>query len=335
MAYPKITVLNHMTYMKKRTAKIQYIILHYTGSTQSKNQAYADVQTLDERIKKDGTKGLSSDFVVDDINILQLASNIDEWRSTAVQSWNPKTGGTEAGRYASNDNSVSIEMCSTMDKGGDFRIANHKYWRFTDAVLQNTGYLCGLLIVKYNIPKSHIIRHYDIMGKPCPGLLGWNLGPGSPNDDEYRKYVDLIYNTYVPLATMRAAGQDAKNEEIFQNVEYNTNSSGSSTSGSSTKSSGNSSSTQSVSVPVSNKVTNLSDVGRIYANQITQLENNRKQAFISMQESLFKKENMGDKTHNINPFEIMIADNNLYDSNILKGDQEARKEIIGKDRRKV
>ena len=27
---------------------------------------------------------------------------------------------------------------------------------------------------KYNISIENVVRHYDITGKLCPGLLGWN-----------------------------------------------------------------------------------------------------------------------------------------------------------------
>ena len=27
---------------------------------------------------------------------------------------------------------------------------------------------------KYNIPIERVVRHYDISGKLCPGLIGWN-----------------------------------------------------------------------------------------------------------------------------------------------------------------
>ena len=27
---------------------------------------------------------------------------------------------------------------------------------------------------KYNIPLENVIRHYDISGKVCPGIIGWN-----------------------------------------------------------------------------------------------------------------------------------------------------------------
>ena len=25
-----------------------------------------------------------------------------------------------------------------------------------------------------NIPKERVIRHYDVTGKSCPGIIGWN-----------------------------------------------------------------------------------------------------------------------------------------------------------------
>ena len=29
---------------------------------------------------------------------------------------------------------------------------------------------------KYNIPIERVVRHYDISGKLCPGIIGWNDG---------------------------------------------------------------------------------------------------------------------------------------------------------------
>lgn len=32
---------------------------------------------------------------------------------------------------------------------------------------------------EYNIPKDHLIRHYDVNQKLCPGVIGWNKESGS------------------------------------------------------------------------------------------------------------------------------------------------------------
>ena len=40
--------------------------------------------------------------------------------------------------------------------------------------LNNAVWLAKLIMKKYNIPIENVVRHYDITGKYCPGLLGWN-----------------------------------------------------------------------------------------------------------------------------------------------------------------
>jgi N-acetylmuramoyl-L-alanine amidase CwlA len=32
-------------------------------------------------------------------------------------------------------------------------------------------------MAKYNIPKTNVVRHYDVSGKLCPGVVGWNDAP--------------------------------------------------------------------------------------------------------------------------------------------------------------
>lgn len=294
---PSIQVINHTNNMKRRSGKIQYIILHYSASTQSRNgSAMGTVRTLDER-------GYSSDFAVDDENIIQFAPDPALWQSTAVQSWSQK--GTDAGRNAKNANAVSIEMSSTLDKGGEWE-ANDPHFRFTQQVLENTAYLCKMLIAKYNIPKQNVIRHYDIMGKCCPGIIGWNRGHGSNNENEYIKFVNSLYSggTYVPP------------EPNYEYVSY------ASTGGSSSKGSGSSSSNNGelVNIPgLSNNVGKLASVSRRNENILKQDEQ-RKEQFNSLVTAMANNAPMMGR-------DILIT-SELYDSNILKGDQESKKERV-------
>ena len=32
-------------------------------------------------------------------------------------------------------------------------------------------------MLMYDIPRDRVVRHYDITGKLCPGVPGWNNGP--------------------------------------------------------------------------------------------------------------------------------------------------------------
>ena len=288
-----IQVINHTDNMKRRSEKIQYIILHYSASTQSgKNAAMGTVRTLDSR-------GYSSDFAVDDNVIIQFAPDPAEWQSTAVQK--PNSKGTPAGQGARNANAVSIEMSSTLDKGGKW-VANDPHFRFTQQVLENTAYLCKMLIAKYKIPKQNVIRHYDIMGKCCPGIVGWNKGSGSPDDNEYRAFVDSLYSGKAYTAPE-------------PNYEYTTYYADNSTTSSGTKVTTKS---EQINIPgTSNNVQRLAEAAKEKAGMLKQ-DDKRKNEFESLVTAM---------TNNAPQMgrDIMLT-SELYGSNILKGNQESRKE---------
>ena len=58
-------------------------------------------------------------------------------------------------------------------------VANDSHWRFTDKVVSNLVELVKYLMEEYGIDAAHVIRHYDVNGKPCPGIIGWNEDTGS------------------------------------------------------------------------------------------------------------------------------------------------------------
>lgn len=53
---------------------------------------------------------------------------------------------------------------------------NHNGWYFTEETLNNAVILAKLIMQTYNIDINHVIRHFDITGKLCPGIVGWNTG---------------------------------------------------------------------------------------------------------------------------------------------------------------
>lgn len=69
-------------------------------------------------------------------------------------------------------------VCSTNDTG-KMTVANDSHWRFTDKVVSNLVELVKYLMAEYGIDAAHVIRHYDVNGKPCPGIIGWNEDTGS------------------------------------------------------------------------------------------------------------------------------------------------------------
>ena len=42
--------------------------------------------------------------------------------------------------------------------------------------------LVRYLMKKYGIPKTNVVRHYDVTGKLCPGIYGWNDAALYSND---------------------------------------------------------------------------------------------------------------------------------------------------------
>ena len=123
---------------------IRYIVVHYTAGVTSKPGSAAGTASYFGSTSKQ----VSADFIVDD------------------------------GGKATNRNTIGIEVCSTNDTG-KMTVANDSHWRFTDKVVSNLVELVKYLMAEYGIDAAHVIRHYDVNGKPCPGIIGWNEDTGS------------------------------------------------------------------------------------------------------------------------------------------------------------
>lgn len=155
-----------------RTPK--YLVIHYTAGGNSNPGRAGEYQSLWSK-----PKGGSADFAVDDAYWGQYNPDIEHYYCNAVGSANQyknSYGGSKYGNQgACNSNCISIEVCSSLKKGTSAAIANHAGWYFTNAVLRNAIELAALLMKLYHIDINHVIRHYDVSGKPCPGIIGWNV----------------------------------------------------------------------------------------------------------------------------------------------------------------
>lgn len=148
---------------------LKYIAIHYTkGTTSKRGTAMATRNVFLNR-------NASADFVVDDEQIVQINPNIRNYYCWAVgDKKNPYTGGGRLYGIATNRNTISIEICSTLRSGTSAAVPNHDGFAFTDSVLDNALRLVRYLMQQYGIPKQNVVRHYDITGKLCPGIVGWN-----------------------------------------------------------------------------------------------------------------------------------------------------------------
>ena len=127
---------------------IKYIVMHYTGvATDSavNNATYFARERLDT----------SAHYFVDSTDIYQSVEDSDTaWHCGKNYGSNNLFG------KCTNKNSIGIEMCSS--KG-----------TITTATVNQAVLLVKYLMERYNVPADHVVRHWDVCTKRCPGWSGW------------------------------------------------------------------------------------------------------------------------------------------------------------------
>ena len=160
-----------------RKVAIRYIAIHYTAGTTSKKGSARNTASWFANPKATA----SADYIVDDAEAVQYNPNPKTRYTWAVgdKLKTTKGGGKWYGK-CTNRNSISVEICSSLKKGYVYAEtpANSQGWYFTDEVIANAVELVKELMRIYNIPASNVIRHYDVSGKKCPGIVGWNEDSG-------------------------------------------------------------------------------------------------------------------------------------------------------------
>ena len=157
----------HIT--KSQNRPIKYIAIHYTAGGSSKPGSAMSVRNVFLQ------RNASADFVVDDATIVQINPDIKNYYTWSVgDKKNQYTKGGKLYGKATNKNTISIEICSNLKPSYTAAAANHEGWYFTKESLDNALKLTKYLMKKYNIPKENVVRHFDISGKLCPGIIGWN-----------------------------------------------------------------------------------------------------------------------------------------------------------------
>ena len=155
----------HITKCPNRT--IKYLAIHYTAGGASTKGAARSVKGVFEQ------RRASADFAVDDVEMVQFNPDLRNYYCWAVGDKKASKVNNPDGK---NGNTISIEICSSRQKGTSAAEANHDGWYFTDAAIDNAVRLAKILMKKFNIPIERVVRHYDISGKLCPGVVGWNDG---------------------------------------------------------------------------------------------------------------------------------------------------------------
>lgn len=153
---------------KSPNRTIKYLAIHYTAGASS-----APGRAVNMKSDWEKTRRASADFGVDDRDMVQFNPDPKNYYCWAVG--DPKTEHVSC-PDGSNRNTISIEICSSIKAGCSVQKSNHEGWYYTNEALNNGIRLAKILMKKYNIPIERVVRHYDISGKLCPGIIGWNDG---------------------------------------------------------------------------------------------------------------------------------------------------------------
>ena len=150
----KTLIANRRNYgIRRSTSLIKYLVYHYTANDGDTDEANA------KYFHNNVVKASAHRFVDDDSVTISVPDNFVAW---SVGGGLQGSKGHTYYKKCTNTNSISIEMCDTIRNG------KHEVSAKTRA---NAIALGREIIKKYNIPKSHVIRHYDVTGKNCPAYF--------------------------------------------------------------------------------------------------------------------------------------------------------------------
>ena len=194
--------VTHNTSVRKDD--IKYICIHYVGAT-------GDAKSNVDYYSQPTVTNASADFFVGHNGDIWQYNQDPKARYTWAVGGNRRTGhgGLFYGR-CKNANSVSIEMCVKTRSGKTNGVpANSPDWYITDETMAATVELTRYLMGLYNVPADRVIRHFDVTGKLCPGVVGWNSASG--DESAWEMFKERIVAT-------KEADEEMTGEEIYNKL---------------------------------------------------------------------------------------------------------------------
>lgn len=156
MAYTfKKRLANKANYGSKRAlSQIKYIVIHYTANDGDSDEGNSNY-FANNIVKASAHYFVDGDSVTQSVPDDYVAWSVGGGKYSDCN----KTGGGKFYGQCTNTNSISIEMCDEVRNG----ISD-----FTASTIENTIELTKMLMKKYNVDISRVIRHFDVVGKLCP-----------------------------------------------------------------------------------------------------------------------------------------------------------------------
>ena len=151
----KKRLANRANYGSQRVlSKIKYIVIHYTANDGDSDEGNGNY-FANNIVKASAHYFVDGDSVTQSVPDDYVAWSVGDKKYSNCN----KTGGGKFYGQCNNTNSISIEMCDEVKNGKS---------DFSAATIENTIELTKMLMKKYNVDISRIIRHFDVSGKSCP-----------------------------------------------------------------------------------------------------------------------------------------------------------------------
>ena len=151
----KTRLSNRANYGSQRMlSKIKYIVIHYTANDGDSDEGNGNY-FANNIIKASAHYFVDGDSVTQSVPDDYVAWSVGDKKYSNCN----KTGGGKFYGQCNNTNSISIEMCDEVKNGKS---------DFSAATIENTIELTKILMKKYGVDISRVIRHFDVSGKPCP-----------------------------------------------------------------------------------------------------------------------------------------------------------------------
>ena len=154
--------------------KIDYLAIHYTAGVSCAAGSASGSAAWFAKPEAEG----SADYICDERDLIQYNPDPLNRYCHAVGGSRYNTKGGRLYGIAKNANCISLEICSG-NRTGKITYPNDPNYYFTTQVLAKAIEVTKYLMDLYGIDADHVIRHYDVNGKPCPGVIGWNADSGS------------------------------------------------------------------------------------------------------------------------------------------------------------
>ena len=151
----KKRLANRANYGSQRVlSKIKYIVIHYTANDGDSDEGNGNY-FANNIVQASAHYFVDGDSVTQSVPDDYVAWSVGDKKYSNCN----KTGGGKFYGQCNNTNSISIEMCDVVKNGKS---------DFSAATIENAIELTKMLMKKYNVDISRVIRHFDVSGKPCP-----------------------------------------------------------------------------------------------------------------------------------------------------------------------